>query len=219
MWLNSFGPPHNPQGFYGAFLFALRYNRSMSWYNRIPSRAYLLGGAAILLLFILILFFMGRSFICPCGSIKLWHGQTLTSESSQHISDWYTPSHIIHGFVFYWILWLIGRKWPIGLRLALALILETGWEILENSDFVINYYRQNTVSLDYYGDSIINSFFDVLFMVSGFLWAWRMPVWVTVTLAVMMETVVAYYIRDNLILNIIMFIYPFSSILKWQMGI
>jgi hypothetical protein len=164
------------------------------------------------------LLLMGRVPICKCGYIKLWHGIVFSAENSQHISDWYTFSHIIHGFVFYGLLWLIGRRWSVGVRLVLAVLLESGWEIFENTDFVINRYRDVTISLDYYGDSVLNSVSDITAMVIGFVLASRLPVWVIIALTVALELFVAYSIRDNLTLNIIMLIYPLDSIKHWQAG-
>lgn len=192
----------------------------MSWYDRIPFRTYVVISTAIIAVFALILLTMGQVPICKCGYVKLWHSITHSSENSQHISDWYTFSHIIHGIGFYWLLWLIGRRrgWPLGLYLVLALLAETSWEIFENTDLIINRYRSVTISLDYYGDSVINSVFDVLFMVLGFLWAYRLPVWLSVALTILLETFVGYWIRDNLALNIIMLTYPIEAIRIWQMG-
>lgn len=163
---------------------------------------------------------MGQALICKCGYVKLWHGIVFSSENSQHLSDWYTFSHIIHGFIFYLIFWKLGKKrgWSFGFRFLLGLFVEVGWELFENTDFIINRYRETTISLDYYGDSVINSVSDVLLMALGFFMARRMPVWTVVALAILMELVVGYYIHDNLALNIIMLIYPFEFILKWQGG-
>jgi hypothetical protein len=171
----------------------------------------IIGTAAVILLV------MGQVPICRCGYVKAWHGIVLSSENSQHLSDWYTFSHVIHGFAFYGIIWLIGRRWPLGRRLVLATIAEASWEVFENTDFVINRYREVTISLDYYGDSVINSVCDMLAMVGGFLAAARLPVWTVVALTFAMEVFVGYFIRDNLTLNIIMLIAPLDAIREWQM--
>lgn len=165
-----------------------------------------------------ILYTMGQPLICKCGYVKLWHGVVVSSENSQHLTDWYTPSHIIHGILFFGFFTLILRKASINVRLTLALILECAWEIVENTDMVINRYREATIALDYFGDSVINSSADILAMVVGFFLAARLPVWASVAIIIVFEATTTWLIRDGLALNILMLVWPIDAVKAWQGG-
>jgi hypothetical protein len=173
---------------------------------------------AIIVLQGLMLLALGRVPICTCGTVDLWHGAVNSSENSQHVFDWYSLTHVLHGFGFYLLTWLVLPRAPVAARFALAVLIEGAWEVIENTSFVIERYRTGTISLGYYGDSVINSVADSVTMIAGFVLALWLPIWLTVGLGVAIEAGLLYLIRDNLLLNIIMLLHPFDAIRHWQAG-
>ena len=183
------------------------------------SKRWFLAALILFLLQIAVLYAIGRIPICECGYVKFWEGGVNTSGNSQHLSDWYTPSHIIHGFLFYGLGWLILRRAPLAARLSLAILIEAAWEIAENSPLIIDRYRTATMALGYTGDSILNSAMDTVFMAFGFFAASRLPVWLTVAIAIFFELATGYIIRDNLTLNVLMLVWPVDAVRVWQGGL
>ncbi|HEX8512903.1 MAG TPA: DUF2585 domain-containing protein [Allosphingosinicella sp.] len=182
-------------------------------------RPYWLAALGLVAVMALVLLWMGRPPICTCGEVKLWVGTVNGPDNSQHLADWYTPSHIIHGFLFYALGRLFLRRNPPGDRLIAAVLAEAGWELLENSRWIIERYRESTMALGYNGDSVINSAADVGWMVVGFALARRLPLWATLALAVGFELLALAIIRDNLTLNVIMLVAPSDTIRAWQAGV
>lgn len=161
---------------------------------------------------------MGRSVFGPDGKPGLWEGDIWNDECSQRFADAYSFSHIGHGLIFYGLLWLVARRVPVRLRYLAALVVEAGWEMLENSPIIINRYREATAALGYVGDSVFNSLSDLAMMSVGFLLAWRLPVRYAVALLIVMEIGCAIRVRDNLTLNVIMLVHPIEAIREWQIA-
>ncbi len=172
--------------------------------------------AGLMLVQAVTLHLLGRVWICECGAIRLWVGDMHSSELSQQILDWYTPSHIIHGMLFYGLLHLLMPRAPVLLRLAIAVGIEGAWEIAENSPPVIEEYRKQATAAGYVGDSILNSLMDTVSMMTGFALARLLPWQATVALALAAEVAVGWAVHDNLTLNILNFIHRFPAIEAWQ---
>ncbi len=173
---------------------------------------------ALLVALTLILFAMGRPPVCPCGTVSLWHGVVQSNQNSQQVSDWYSFSHIIHGFIFFGLSYWLRARQPLWVALIVALGIEGAWEILENSPIIIDRYREVTMAYGYSGDSILNSVSDAGFMILGFVAASRMRWWQTVALAIAFELLTLWTIRDNLTLNIVMLVSPIEAVRNWQAG-
>jgi hypothetical protein len=161
---------------------------------------------------------LGRLPLGPDGAFGWWEGNIWSSEQSQRFADPYSFSHIVHGVLFYGGLWLVARRAPMRYRFLAAVVLECAWEVLENSPLIIDRYRAVTISLGYVGDSVLNSLSDVLMMCLGFAMALRWRVWMSVAFVLVVEIAMALWVRDNLILNIIMLVRPIDAIKAWQMG-
>lgn len=159
---------------------------------------------------------MGRHPVCTCGTVELWIGSRDSSKTSQMLADWYSPSHIVHGLLFYALLWLMFRRWPVGRRFLVAVIIEASWEVVENTPLVIDRYRETTAAIGYSGDSIVNSVSDMLMMCIGFLAARRLPPWASLLLLIGLEIVPLFVIRDNLTLNVWNLLAPDRAVQAWQ---
>ena len=187
-----------------------------------PHGKAVLATLALVALAVAILFAMDRPPICTCGYVELWHGTVQSSGNSQHVTDWYSPSHFTHGLIMYFVAWLLWRPWklfggkPARWALPIAVLVEAAWEVTENTPMVIDRYRAVTVSWGYSGDSIVNSASDIGWMAIGFLVASRLPARGSVALAIALELLTLWTIRDNLTLNVIMLFWPVEAIRQWQ---
>ena len=164
----------------------------------------------------IVLYLLQHPVICTCGYVKIWEGVVRSAGNSQHLFDWYTFSHVIHGFLFFGFFTYFYPRAPLWQRLALALGIEVGWEIIENTPYIIALYREQALAVGYSGDSIINSLCDSIVMIGGFLFASRFPARLVIVIALVMELAVGYYIRDNLTLNVLNFVHRFEIVDEWQ---
>ncbi len=182
--------------------------------DKYVAAAYLL----IVVAAVVILRFQGRVWWCQAGDITPWSWNIWSTHNSQHIIDPYSFTHVLHGVLEFWLIGLVFRRMPLVWRLALAVLIESSWEVAENSAAVIERYRSATISLDYFGDSIINSIADIACCSLGFLIAYKLRFWRSLALFVITEILLIVYIRDSLIINIIMLLFPIEAIRSWQMG-
>ena len=163
-----------------------------------------------------VLLAMGRNPICTCGTLALWVGERDSPRTSQMLADWYSLSHVVHGLLFYAGLWLLAGRWPVQHRFLAALVVETAWELTENTPFVIDRYRATTAALGYTGDSVVNSLSDIMMMCLGFLLARKLPLWASLAVVLVLEIVPLFVIRDNLTLNVWTLLAPNAAIQAWQ---
>jgi hypothetical protein len=182
------------------------------------SRRAWLVAAVILAAAAAILLAMGRNPICTCGTLELWVSTRDSPKTSQMLADWYSLSHVVHGLLFYAVLWLLARRWPVEWRFLASLLIEASWEVTENTPFVIDRYRATTAALGYTGDSVINSLSDISMMALGFLAARKLPAWASIVLLLILELVPLFVIRDNLTLNVWTLIAPSKAVQAWQAG-
>ena len=159
----------------------------------------------------------GRLWLCACGSLRLWSGQICSANNSQHFLDPYSFTHVLHGFLFFWLIaWLLSRL-STNWQLALAVAVEAGWEVFENTNFIIDRYRSETAALGYNGDTVVNSFGDILCCLIGFIVARRLGLRRSLVVFAVLELVLIVWIKDSLLLEILMLVVPIDAVRAWQM--
>lgn len=194
------------------------YENTSLWDHVRENRAAVTVYLMILVAAVATLYFQGRVFWCQAGDLIPWSWNIWSTHNSQHIIDPYSFTHVLHGVLEFWLIGLVFRRMPIVWRLALAIFIESSWEVAENSAMVIERYRAATISLDYFGDSIINSIADILCCATGFVIAYNLRFWRSLTLFLTTEVILVLWIRDSLLINIVMLIYPIEAIKVWQIG-
>ena len=159
----------------------------------------------------------GRLWICACGTLSFWAGQVCSANNSQQFLDPFSFTHVLHGFVYAFLLWRVLPQLTTVWNLLFAITLGSLWEIFENSDFIIQRYRTETAALGYTGDTIVNSFGDILCCVVGFMVARRLGFRRSLVLFLAVELVLLVWIRDSLLLETVMLIHPIGVLKEWQM--
>jgi uncharacterized protein DUF2585 len=175
------------------------------------------GLVAIFVVAALLMRLEGRFWICACGSVRFWISDTCSSDNSQHFLDPYAFTHVLHGFTFYWLVASVVPRLRSNWQLLLAIALEAAWEVFENTNFVIERYRSVTAALGYTGDTVVNSLGDILCCLVGFLIAQRLGFRRAVLAFLALELVLILWIRDSLLLEIVMLMIPIDAIKAWQM--
>ncbi|MBC7900220.1 MAG: DUF2585 family protein [Saprospiraceae bacterium] len=174
---------------------------------------------AVVAAMVLVLYFQGRVWWCKFGDYAIYVNEAWnSSHTSQHLFDPYSFTHVLHGVLFFWLSGLIFSRLSIQWKFFIATFVEAAWEVFENTNFIIGKYRENTASLDYFGDSIANSFGDLAACVIGFLVAYKLGWWRSLIFFILVEIFLLFWIRDSLVVNIVMLVYPLDSIKHWQMN-
>ncbi len=178
---------------------------------------FIVATALVLLALIVLLRAEGRRFLCACGHFAVWVGDWCSSNTSQQLLDPYSLTHVLHGFLFFWLIALLFKRMPRSWQFLLALLLESAWEVFENTSFVINKYRTETAALGYQGDTIVNSLGDLACALIGFVVARRLGVRRSLIVFVLIEVILSVWIHDSLLLQIMMLVRPVEAIKLWQM--
>lgn len=171
----------------------------------------------VLLLQVFLLHAQGRLFFCGCGYFQIWIGDTCSSNNSQQLFDPYSFTHVLHGFLLCWLIALLFRRFSSGWQIWLALLLESAWEVFENTSFVINKYRTETAALGYQGDTVVNSLGDLACALAGILVARQLGLKRSLILFVLIELILILWIHDSLLLQILMLVRPAPAIKSWQL--
>jgi hypothetical protein len=166
----------------------------------------------------IVLWFQGRVWWCMAGDLLPWSFDIWSTHNSQHLIDPYSFTHALHGVLEFWLLGLFFARLSLSWRYIIAIAVESVWEVVENSSYIIERYREETISLNYFGDSIPNSLADIAFCAAGFLVAYKLRFWKSLVLFLVTEAVLIVWIRDSFLINIVMLIYPLDAIRRWQMG-